>query len=60
MGIYAFYLMISVGRTALFRMITAILIISVICFGLNKRRNFTKLLFKIVGIIFGIILLLES
>lgn len=58
MGIYAFDQMLSGGRTALFRMITAILIITVICFGLNKRRNFTKLLFKIVGIIFGIILLL--
>lgn len=39
-------------------MITAILIITVIRFGLNKRRYFTKLIFKIVGIIFGIILLL--
>lgn len=58
LGIYAFDQMLSGGRTALFRMITAILIITVICFGLNKRRNFTKLLFKIVGIIFGIILLL--
>ena len=60
LGIYAFDQMLSGGRTALFRMITAILIITVICFGLNKRRNFTKLLFKIVGIIFiGINMLLN-
>lgn len=48
LGIYAFDQMLSGGRTALFRMITAILIITVICFGLNKRRNFTKLLFKCI------------
>lgn len=58
LAIYSFDQMLSGGRTALFRMITAILIITVICFGLNKRRNFTKLLFKIVGIILGIVLLL--
>ena len=33
-------------------------IIQIIYLGIYKRRNFTKLLFKIVGIIFGIILLL--
>ena len=32
LGIYAFDQMLSGGRTALFRMITAILIITVICF----------------------------
>ena len=58
LGIYAFDQMLSGGRTALFRIITAVLIITVICFGLNKRRNFVKLLFKIMGVIFAIILLL--
>lgn len=57
--LFSFDQILSGGRTSLFRVITAFLIVFVICFGINKQNNFFKILFKIaVAILFIVFVLL--
>ena len=53
--LFSFDQILSGGRTSLFRVITAFLIMVIICYGINKQKNYFKLLFKIIGAILLVI-----